>query len=274
MAFLGIAYLFIGSFDLLHTLAYKGMGVFKSNNANLATELWIIARYIESISLILFLFIKDKVVNLKIVFTLYFLTSLALISSVFYFNIFPDCYIDQQGLTFFKKISEYLICLIFIVSGLVLFKFRNFFGKKIFTLLIGSVITSVIAELLFTFYISVFGISNLIGHLFKIISFYLIYRAFIKTSLINPFELLFKQLKDNEEVLKRERDDLKLALSEIKKLRQIIPICAYCKKVRNDEGYWQQVGDYIHSHLDIDVTHGICPECLKKYFPEVDMSEE
>jgi len=68
--------------------------------------------------------------------------------------------------------------------------------------------------------------------------------------------------------LKKKNDELERALSEIKTLRGIIPICSYCKKMRDDEGYWNQVENYIQKHSEADFSHGICPECVKIYFPD------
>ncbi len=63
-------------------------------------------------------------------------------------------------------------------------------------------------------------------------------------------------------------EELKQSLEEVKKLSGLLPICAYCKKVRDDEGYWKQVEVYISSHSEAEFSHGICPECLKKEFPQ------
>jgi PAS domain S-box-containing protein len=62
--------------------------------------------------------------------------------------------------------------------------------------------------------------------------------------------------------------ELKQALSEIKKLSGYLPICASCKKIRNDEGYWQQIETYIKEHSEAEFTHGICPDCKKIYYPD------
>jgi PAS domain-containing protein len=56
-------------------------------------------------------------------------------------------------------------------------------------------------------------------------------------------------------------------ISELIALRGIIPICAGCKKIRDDEEYWHQVDTYFSKHLDIEFTHGLCPDCAEKYFP-------
>ena len=65
------------------------------------------------------------------------------------------------------------------------------------------------------------------------------------------------------------RRDLEKAKVEIKTLRGIIPICASCKKVRTDEGHWQQVESYVRDHSDADFSHGICPECQRTLYPEL-----
>lgn len=58
--------------------------------------------------------------------------------------------------------------------------------------------------------------------------------------------------------------ELEQALAEIKTLRGLIPVCAWCKNVRNDQGFWQRLEDYLHAHADVQVTHGICPVCMEK----------
>lgn len=61
---------------------------------------------------------------------------------------------------------------------------------------------------------------------------------------------------------------LETALSEVKTLRGLLPICAHCKKIRDDKGYWNRIDAYIEDHTDARFTHGICPECLETHHPE------
>jgi hypothetical protein len=69
--------------------------------------------------------------------------------------------------------------------------------------------------------------------------------------------------------LAQERADrLEKAQQEIKTLRGIIPICTSCKKIRNDEGYWQQVETYISNHSEALFSHGVCPDCMEELYPE------
>jgi PAS domain S-box-containing protein len=76
--------------------------------------------------------------------------------------------------------------------------------------------------------------------------------------------------------IKREEliKELQKALSEIKTLRGILPICASCKKIRDDDGYWNQIESYIRDHSEAEFSHSICPECYKKLYHGLDDSEE
>jgi hypothetical protein len=69
---------------------------------------------------------------------------------------------------------------------------------------------------------------------------------------------------------KREKaiQDRERALDELKVLRGLLPICASCKKIRNDKGYWTQMEAYIRDHSEAEFSHGICPECARKLYPE------
>ncbi|MDM8542982.1 response regulator [Desulfococcaceae bacterium HSG9] len=62
--------------------------------------------------------------------------------------------------------------------------------------------------------------------------------------------------------------ELQEALKEIKTLRGFIPICSFCKKIRNDDQYWEEVDVYIHKHAEVSFSHGICPDCVVKHYPE------
>lgn len=73
---------------------------------------------------------------------------------------------------------------------------------------------------------------------------------------------------DMQERLAERVRELEEALAHIKQLQGILPICSYCKKVRNDKNYWQQVDGYISEHTDVLFSHGICPECLPRVYAE------
>jgi len=71
-----------------------------------------------------------------------------------------------------------------------------------------------------------------------------------------------------EELVEQRTAELRQALSEVKTLSGFLPICASCKKIRDDNGYWNQIEAYISEHSDAEFSHGICPECAEKLYPE------
>jgi CheY-like chemotaxis protein len=68
--------------------------------------------------------------------------------------------------------------------------------------------------------------------------------------------------------------ELEAALSQVKQLQGILPICSYCKKVRDDQNYWQQVENYISDHADVQFSHGICPDCYERVIREFEEKKQ
>jgi hypothetical protein len=64
-------------------------------------------------------------------------------------------------------------------------------------------------------------------------------------------------------------ENLQKALEDVKTLSGMLPICAWCKNIRNDDGYWQKIEAYLKCHSALDFTHSICNDCAKKEFPEL-----
>ncbi|MDA3811485.1 MAG: response regulator [Spirochaetaceae bacterium] len=210
LLFLGIAYLFIGIIDLIHTLSYEGMDIFPNfPGANYATQLWIAARGMEAISLLLFPLFITRRIRIRFVIGIYAAITVFMMVTIFLWQNFPDCFIDAQGLTVFKKAAEYIICFILIGSIALLNRTRHQLDTTVFGLMIGAITITIAGEFAFTFYVSVFGLSNVIGHFFKIISFALIYLALIRTSLTKPYTTLFRDLEKEKAALKESEFLLK-----------------------------------------------------------------
>jgi PAS domain S-box-containing protein len=88
---------------------------------------------------------------------------------------------------------------------------------------------------------------------------------------VSPFRegvsVLFRdisQRKNAEAESERLIRELRAALADVRTLRGLIPICAWCKKIRNDDGYWEQLEAYIRNHSEADFTHGMCPDCARE----------
>ena len=213
LLFIGIAYLFSGAIDFVHTLSYQGMGIFKDSTANLSTQLWIASRSVQSVSLLIAPLFIGRKFNYNIAVVIYILVSSLLLASIFYWKVFPPCYVEGTGLTPFKKICEYLISLTLLASVALLLRKRRQFDADVLRLLIASIILNLCAELAFTFYAGVYDLPNLIGHYFKLVSFYLIYKAIIVTSLVRPHDVLFRGLKQSEAELTELNQELETMIA-------------------------------------------------------------
>ena len=81
-------------------------------------------------------------------------------------------------------------------------------------------------------------------------------------------------LRSLQKNLEDKNAQLQKALDEIKTLQGIIPICANCKKIRNDKGFWEHVEKYISDHTDALFTHGLCPECIRTLYPDIKVKKK
>jgi PAS domain S-box-containing protein len=214
LVIIGIAYLFVGGIDFLHTLAYKGMGVFPGYGTNLPTQLWIAGRYLQSISFLIAPLGMKRTVNYSALLGIYFFVSAFLVLSIFFWSIFPDCYLEGVGLTPFKILSEYVISSFFALAVVLLLRKRRDFDPQVLRLLCLSLALTVFSELAFTLYVDVYGFFNHLGHFFKVAAFFFFYKALIETGLVTPYHLLFRNLKQSEEALRRAHTELELRVEE------------------------------------------------------------
>lgn len=82
-------------------------------------------------------------------------------------------------------------------------------------------------------------------------------------------EQLNTQLTKTKNNLESANKELENALTSVKQLSGLLPICASCKKIRNDKGYWEQIEGYVRDHSEAQFSHGICPGCAKKLYPDI-----
>ncbi len=202
---IGVALIFVSCLDFIHALTYKGIDIIPDESTNLPTQLWIAARYMQGITFLLAPLLISRKIKIHYLISIYSAVTALTLASIFYWRIFPVCYIDGTGLTLFKKVSEYIISFMLIMSIILLNKKRSYFERHLFNLVITAIAITVLSEIVFTFYENVYDFANLIGHLLKILSFYLIYKAIIVSGLKDPFNVLFGKLQQNEEALKLTR---------------------------------------------------------------------
>jgi PAS domain S-box-containing protein len=197
---IGVGYSACAVIDFFHSLAFKGMNIFIGYDANLPTEMWIAARYLQALCLVSApLAIRRKVTVEGLIATFALFTAILMLTISN--GIFPDCYREGSGLTNFKIASEYLIIALIILSIGLLRRNKDHFNASTYRLLIASSVSLVCAEFAFTAYIGVYDLANMIGHIFKLCSFYLVFRAIFTIGIKNPFSIIFNELKQKEKLL-------------------------------------------------------------------------
>lgn len=202
LLFIGIAYFFVAAFDTLHMLGYHGMAVFSDiPGYNLGPQLWLAGRTLEAGTLLLAPRFIRRPLPLRPVFAGYGLISALALWSIFGARNFPLCFTPETGLTLFKVVAEYVIVALLLAALIHLIVRRATLDRRTYRLLFASILLTMASELCFTLYISHYGSANLLGHLFKIVSFTLIYYAIIDTALRRPFALLFRDLKERQDSL-------------------------------------------------------------------------
>jgi signal transduction histidine kinase len=204
---LGVGYASAAAIDLLHALAYKGMGVFPGQDANLPTQLWIAARGLQAATLVAAPALAGRKLDPRLVLGGFASATVVLVALVSTGH-FPDCFVEGRGLTPFKIAAEYVITAALLVSLVLHHRTRGKLDARVQALVVVSILCSAGSELSFTAYASVFGFANMLGHLLKLAAYYLIYRALLVTGFRDPFELIFRDLKRAEAGLEEARASL------------------------------------------------------------------
>ncbi|MFP5222028.1 MAG: MASE3 domain-containing protein [Acidobacteriota bacterium] len=251
----GIAYFFAAFLDLMHTLTYKGMTIFPGlDDNNVPPQLWLTARFLESLALLAAPAFFYRRLNITIAFGGYSILTVLALAAIFHWKIYPDCFVPGSGLTQFKIISEYVICAILAGAAFLLWVHRSRFDALVLRFLMLSMAATIATELCFTAYTTPYATINMVGHIFKILSFYFMYRAIIETGLTKPYDLLFRDLQ-------LEIDERRKAESALRKSRELLN---KTQKAGGIGGFdWDRESNALHwtdeSHRLFEAPPGFAP---------------
>jgi signal transduction histidine kinase len=235
LLFVGIASLFVSVLDLVHTLAYQGVGVFGQHTSNLATQMWLAGRYLQSLSMLVAPFFLGHKLRPYLTIVAFAVVTSLLLATVFAWHVFPTAYVDGVGLTAFKKISEYAISLVLLGAIWLLWWKRRAFEPRVLHLLILSLALTIASEISFTSYVSVYGPANMIGHFFRLAAFYVLFKAVIETGLVRPYAILLRNLKQSEDQLRQYSTTLEERNEDLRRTQDRLEEDAVILKQRNEE---------------------------------------
>ncbi|MBL4748181.1 MAG: hypothetical protein JKY17_05240 [Magnetovibrio sp.] len=204
LMFLACGYFWVGTLDTVHTLIYKGMNIYPITIANPSAQFWIIGRYMEAIILLAAPLFLTRIAPRWPIFLFFGASTMIMYFMVMSGN-FPDAFVEGQGLTDFKVNSEYVIIAILVGALVHLFRQRERLASDIFQFMAASIILTIGAEFWFTFYVSVYGLSNITGHVFKFFSYWMIFMAIINSALRAPYLMLEQRVQERTQELERAK---------------------------------------------------------------------
>lgn len=204
---LGIGLLAVAGLDLVHALAYKGVGVFPSISIDVPTQLWIAGRYLEAATLLAAPLTRARRLNPGLLFAA-FTGAAAVLAFAVFTGAFPSAFQEGTGLTPFKIVSEYVVCFLFAAALWLLYRERPDLDPAVQRLIAGAIALRIASELAFTLYDDPYAAANTAGHLLKIAAYYLFYKAIIQRAIFEPHAILFRDLQRSEAELRQTISEL------------------------------------------------------------------
>jgi hypothetical protein len=199
--FLGVALVAVAALHIVHLADYPGLGLI-SGSLNSPTQVWLAARFLLAVSLIASAFVIGRRIDLRVATLLLAGYVVLVLVSVYWWRVFPDT-LHQGGLTTFKKLSEYGICVLLVVAVIMLWRRRTGLPGGTWRLLRAALVCSVLAELWFTLYQFASQWPNMLGHFFLVISAILLFRAVVDDGLARPHALAVNGLAEAESMHRR-----------------------------------------------------------------------
>lgn len=189
LMWLGIGYLGVAILDGAHTLTFKGMPFVSIMDNNTTLQYWIIARYFEAVVLLVAPFYIRPLVNRYSVFTV-IIGLVCILMAMVPLGVYPEMFNMETGLTFTKVVNEWIIIALLVIAGVTNYYARHSLEDKTLHLILASIGFTIAAEVMFTLYSNLYGFTIIVGHFFKLFSFWAIYVALIESSLREPFKNL------------------------------------------------------------------------------------
>lgn len=214
--FLGLSFACTGVVVLLHMLAYKGMGVFAGQDADLPTQLWVASRLVAAAAFAVTAFAGGREFPVGPSLAVVLGTTAALISSIVVWDVFPACYVEGTGLTPFKRASE-LAAMALFAAAYAGFRRDGHSPRLMRPLLLkGAVIGNLLGCLAFSLYVDVYGVFNFAGHIAVAVADTFVLAAFVRSGITRPQELVFWTIEQDREALAAavERQGVELLTAE------------------------------------------------------------
>jgi PAS domain S-box-containing protein len=204
--FIAVACLVTGALDLTHALAYPGVSIIPGATGNQSIQAKTVGRWICSLSfLIAPLFLRRKI-NLPVTIAAYGAVLVLVIAAIFRWHILPTCYVPGGGMADFEQLARGINGALFLAAAALLARKRSALDAGVFRLLFAALMVNTASEFMSAVSRDFYGSVKVLAHLSQVVSLYLIYRALVNVSLTKLCDLAFRDLKQSQDALRKERD--------------------------------------------------------------------
>jgi len=209
--YLGCLFLYTSFFQILHVFSYAGINILSSDSYNLSVQISVIAKFVDAIALFVMLIIPTNTIkqnfSLKRLIIPYTLVS-ALLITIIYFNIFPQCVYENADSTSFKILCEFILLCLYTLLLFLSYRKRHNFGENIFIYIFSYIALRLLAEVLFVSAQQVTDLSTILAHILRFFSLCEIYKAVSIGVIIKPISILFCELDRKNQELEQKTIEL------------------------------------------------------------------
>ena len=211
---IGLGCLFAGLLDLVYIFAYSGMSVFPGADGNVALQAKTVAQWYVSLSCVCaFPFLRRKI-NQNLALCVYSALLALALTAIFYWRVFPDCFIEGVGMTRFERIGLVINCSAYLGALVLLVRKRREFDNYVFKLLAATLIAFFIEDFASAVATDLNGFAKTVAHLCQVVALFFVYKAFVEVGLTKPYDLLFRSRQQSAEALERQQQFLEAVLDD------------------------------------------------------------
>jgi signal transduction histidine kinase/ActR/RegA family two-component response regulator len=213
----GFGCLFGGIFDLIYIFAYPGMSIFPHADGNLALQAKTVAQWYVSLSCAgAFLYLHRRLSQMRTVLLYGAIAVIALVA--IYWRVFPDCYREGVGITFFEKVGLAISCSAYLVALFLLRRGRREFDDRVFKVMAATLIVFFVQDAVSAVAVRMDDFARIVAHLCQVIAIYFVYKAFVEVGLRKPYDLLFRSLQQSTEEIRQKNTTLQQRADQLRAL--------------------------------------------------------
>ena len=247
LMYLSCGFFWIAIIDLLHALAYPGLNILTVTGTNTAVQYWIIARFFQAILLLsaplFFVRRMPRQVYFGVFGTLTLIT-IFVVSS----NMLPVLFVEGQGLTPLKIYAEYTIIALLTGALLHMAVKRKKIDRLSYIALSVAIVFTMVSELAFTYYVSVYGLSNMVGHIFKFAAFWTVFALIIRSALVAPYLNIQKAQRELERRVDERTYELLNTTHGLANAQRLAHLGSWSWDISSGEVIWSDEAFRIFGH--------------------------